>query len=47
MGALSFIGFDLVQMTFAESLRDLESGDAVRLGVMKMDRRCFLRKGSR
>lgn len=30
-GALSFIGFDLVQLTFAESLKDLESGDAIRL----------------
>lgn len=44
---MSFIGFDVVQMTFAESLKYLESDDAIRLGVVKMDRRCFLRKGSR
>lgn len=36
MGALSFIGFDLVLMIFAES-KDLGSRDAIRLGFVKMD----------
>lgn len=44
---MSFIGCDLVQMTFAESLKDPESGDAIRLRAVKVDRRHFLRKGSR
>lgn len=47
MGALSFIGCDLVQMTFAESLKDLESGDTIRLCAVKVDKRHFLRKRSR
>lgn len=46
MGTLSFIGFDLVPMIFVELSKDPELGDAIRLGLVKVDWRCCLEKGT-
>lgn len=46
MGTLSFMGFDLVPMIFAESLKAPELGDAIGLGLVKVDWRCRLEKGN-